>query len=139
MEQASSKKCRGLVACASAAGEKDSNGSQFFITLERCDQLDRLHTIFGRVSGETVFTVTRMGEVEVGEDDRPLDPPKIVNSEVLWPPFDDIVPRTTPTQRLAAAAAAAELQRLEDITERKQKGALHMTLSYSVQDHSGIR
>lgn len=39
---------RGLVACANA-GSPNSNGSQFFITLDRCDWLDRKHTIFGKV------------------------------------------------------------------------------------------
>jgi peptidyl-prolyl cis-trans isomerase SDCCAG10 len=58
----------------------------------------------------------------MGDDDRPLDPPKVVSSEVLWPPFDDIVPRTTPAQRAAAAEAAAQKQKLAEIRERKQKG-----------------
>lgn len=39
---------RGLVACANA-GTPHSNGSQFFISLDRCDWLDRKNTIFGKV------------------------------------------------------------------------------------------
>ncbi|RVW52383.1 Peptidyl-prolyl cis-trans isomerase CYP57 [Vitis vinifera] len=39
---------RGLVACANA-GSPNSNGSQFFISLDRCDWLDRKNTIFGKV------------------------------------------------------------------------------------------
>lgn len=39
---------RGLVACANA-GTPHSNGSQFFITLDRCDWLDKKNTIFGKV------------------------------------------------------------------------------------------
>lgn len=39
---------RGLVACANA-GSPHSNGSQFFISLDRCDWLDRRNTIFGKV------------------------------------------------------------------------------------------
>lgn len=39
---------RGLVACANA-GSPHSNGSQFFISLDRCDWLDRKNTIFGKV------------------------------------------------------------------------------------------
>ena len=39
---------RGLVACANA-GTPHSNGSQFFISLDRCDWLDKKNTIFGKV------------------------------------------------------------------------------------------
>lgn len=42
-------KHRGLVACA-GSGSPNTNGSQFFITLDRCDWLDKKHTIFGKVT-----------------------------------------------------------------------------------------
>ncbi|MED6140891.1 cytochrome P450 monooxygenase 57 [Stylosanthes scabra] len=76
------------------AGPPNSNGSQFFITLDRCDWLDRKHTIFGKVTGDTMYNLLRLGEVETDKDDRPLNPPpKILSVEVLWNPFEDIVPR----------------------------------------------
>lgn len=120
------------MACANEAGKADSNGSQFFITTERCDHLDRQNTIFGRVSGDTIFTVLRIQEVEVDDHDRPADPPTITSCEVLLPPFDDIVPRVTPEERRAKAAAAVEAKRLADVRERKQHGtileyAFHLT------------
>ena len=40
---------RGVVACANA-GSPHSNGSQFFISLDKCDWLDRKSTIFGKVT-----------------------------------------------------------------------------------------
>ena len=46
---------RGHVAMANS-GARDTNGSQFFITLERCDWIDRKHTIFGKVGGHTIYT-----------------------------------------------------------------------------------
>jgi peptidyl-prolyl cis-trans isomerase SDCCAG10 len=110
------------VACASDGQSDSSNGSQFFITTERADELTRKYTIFGRVSGETIFTVLRMQEVEVDDTDRPVDPPVITSCEVLLPPFDDIVPRTTPAEKKAKAAAAAEAKKLADIKKRKQQG-----------------
>ncbi|XP_022941219.1 peptidyl-prolyl cis-trans isomerase CYP57 [Cucurbita moschata] len=85
-------KHRGLVACANA-GSPHSNGSQFFITLSRCDDLDKKHTIFGKVTGDSIYNLTSLGEFETDKDDRPVDPPKIKSVEVLWNPFDDIVPR----------------------------------------------
>lgn len=40
--------------------------------------------------------------VQVDEsNDRPTDPPKITSVEVLWNPFEDIVPRTTAAERRA--------------------------------------
>lgn len=84
---------RGLVACANA-GSPHSNGSQFFISLDRCDWLDRKNTIFGKVTGDSIFNLLRLGEVDTDKNDRPLDPPpKLLSVEVLWNPFEDIVPR----------------------------------------------
>ncbi|XP_029654466.1 peptidyl-prolyl cis-trans isomerase ppi1-like [Octopus sinensis] len=52
---------------------KDSNGSQFFITLCPCQQLDMKHTIFGRVdSGMSV--IRRIGMVDTDHNDKPIDP-----------------------------------------------------------------
>ena len=83
---------RGQVAMANA-GSRDTNGSQFFITLERCDWIDRKHTIFGKVVGHTIYNALQIAELEV-EGDRPVEPhPKIIKAEVLWNPFEDIVPR----------------------------------------------
>ncbi|XP_011081653.1 peptidyl-prolyl cis-trans isomerase CYP57 [Sesamum indicum] len=96
-------KHRGLVACA-GAGAANSNGSQFFITLDRCDWLDKKHTIFGKVTGDSIFNLLQLGEVETDKDDRPLDPlPKILSVEVLWNPFDDIVPRIIAAKSLPSS------------------------------------
>lgn len=91
---------RGLVACANA-GSQNSNGSQFFITLDRCDWLDRKHTIFGKVTGDSLYNLLNFAEVETDKDDRPLEsPPKLISVEVIWNPFDDIVPRTEPAKSM---------------------------------------
>jgi len=95
---------RGLVACANQ-NAPHTNGSQFFITLDACNFLDRKNTIFGKVVGDTIYNVTRMGDLEVDDSDRPTDPPKITDVEVIWNPFDDIVPRTTAEERRAAREA----------------------------------
>ncbi|XP_078167890.1 cyclophilin-like peptidyl-prolyl cis-trans isomerase family protein [Carex rostrata] len=86
---------RGLVACANA-GTPHSNGSQFFMTLDRCEWLDKKSTIFGKVTGDSIYNLLRLGEVDSDKDDRPLQPPKILSVEVLWNPFDDIAPREKP-------------------------------------------
>ncbi|XP_076614701.1 spliceosome-associated protein CWC27 homolog [Chaetodon auriga] len=82
---------RGLVAMANA-GPHD-NGSQFFFTLGRADELNNKHTIFGKVTGDTIYNMLRLAEVECDDEERPLNAHKIKTAEVLHCPFDDIVPR----------------------------------------------
>uniref|UniRef100_A0A667XAZ6 Spliceosome-associated protein CWC27 homolog n=1 Tax=Myripristis murdjan TaxID=586833 RepID=A0A667XAZ6_9TELE len=82
---------RGLVAMANS-GPHD-NGSQFFFTLGRADELNNKHTIFGKITGDTVYNMLRLAEVECDNDERPLNPHKIRTTEVLHSPFDDIIPR----------------------------------------------
>lgn len=83
---------RGQVAMANE-NKPNTNQSQFFITLGACDWLDRKHTIFGKVTGNTFYNLSRLGEAETTEADRPVDKHVIRSVEVLWNPFDDIVPR----------------------------------------------
>eukprot|EP01080_Neovahlkampfia_damariscottae_P011203 gene11203-4023_t len=81
---------RGLLACA---GQKNQNDSQFFITLEKTESLNYKHTIFAKIVGDTIFNILKMSDYEVDDQDKPLYPPKILKTEVVWNPFDDIVPR----------------------------------------------
>ena len=83
---------RGLLACANQS-KPNTNGSQFFITLAACRHLDGKHTIFGKIVGPTMFNVLQMENLEIGEDDRPVYPPKILSTKVVRNPFGDIQPR----------------------------------------------
>ncbi|KAL6615032.1 hypothetical protein ACP70R_037302 [Stipagrostis hirtigluma subsp. patula] len=96
---------RGLVACANA-GTPHSNGSQFFITLDRCDWLDKKNTIFGKVTGDSIFNLLALADIETDKDDRPVYPQKILSVEVLWDPFEDIVPRQLKKPESATKADA---------------------------------
>jgi peptidyl-prolyl cis-trans isomerase SDCCAG10 len=82
---------RGLLGMANEG--PDSNGSQFFITLGETPELQGKNTLFGRVEGETIYNVARMGEGEVGDNERPLYPVRIMGTEVLVNPFKDMVRR----------------------------------------------
>ena len=67
---------RGLVGCASS--KPNDNTSQFFITLDHAEELTNKHTLFGKVTGNTIFNVLKMGEVATDSDDHPEEAPRIV-------------------------------------------------------------
>lgn len=84
---------RGLVGLANAG--KDDNGSQFFFTFGPSPELNNKHTIVGKVVGNTLYNMLKLEEFLVDRNDKPKDPPKIIKTEILSNPFDDILPRTT--------------------------------------------
>ncbi|CAO1618588.1 unnamed protein product [Sympodiomycopsis kandeliae] len=97
---------RGLLAMANP-GESNHNESQFFLTLDSTPELQNKHTLFGRISGPTVYNLLSLSEVELSETepDRPVFPPKLHSVKVLENPFDDIVPRITKAEKKEQEAA----------------------------------
>lgn len=87
---------RGLLGMANEG--PNSNGSQFFLTLGATPELQGRNTLFGRVAGDTIYNLSRMGEVEV-EGERPVYPMRVERVEILINPFEDMKarPRTAPT------------------------------------------
>ncbi|ESO86646.1 hypothetical protein LOTGIDRAFT_194800 [Lottia gigantea] len=82
---------RGLVAMANAGAH--DNGSQFFFTMAPAPELQNKHTIFGKVAGNTVYNMIKLQESEVDGNERPFHPYRIIKTQVLSNPFDDIIPR----------------------------------------------
>lgn len=82
---------RGMVAMANS--KRDDNRTQFFITLDKTPWLDRINTIFGKVANNTIYNAIRISECEVDKNDKPLIMPRILSTEVIINPFDDIIPR----------------------------------------------
>jgi len=76
-------------------GAPNMNESQFFMTVDQCSWLDRKHTIFGKIEGQTIFNLLAIAELETDSNDRPVcEPmPMILSAQVIDNPFDDIEPR----------------------------------------------
>lgn len=94
---------RGLLGMANEG--KDSNGSQFFLTLGATAELQGKHTMFGRVEGDTIYNLMKIGEAEMAEgegSERPLYPTRITGAEILVNPFPDMVARAREAPRTKA-------------------------------------
>lgn len=84
---------RGIVAMANK-NIANTNGSQFFITMDKCQWLDKKHTIFGKVVGDTYFNAHSIADIPTRDDYPVVDMiPKIIRTEVVINPFVDIIPR----------------------------------------------
>ncbi|KAI1825189.1 cyclophilin-like protein [Xylaria intraflava] len=85
---------RGLLGMANE-DKPDTNGSQFFFTLGKAEELNSKNTVFGRIVGDTIYNLARMADAEIAEgSERPLYPIRITDTEILVNPFDDMKKRT---------------------------------------------
>ncbi|KAH9275051.1 hypothetical protein BASA83_002765 [Batrachochytrium salamandrivorans] len=116
---------RGLLAMANTG--PNSNRSQFFFTLGKTEELNRQNTIFGKIVGDTIYNLLKIGELEIGSDERPIYPAKILNTHIMSNPFDDIIPRTTAEDRAAVLEReAAQLAKEQDALRPKSKKNLSL-------------
>jgi peptidyl-prolyl cis-trans isomerase SDCCAG10 len=107
---------RGLLGMANEG--KDSNGSQFFITLGSTPELQGKHTMFGRIEGETIYNLMKMAEVEMTEEEgseRPMYPTKVTGSEILVNPFEGMEARVREAPRTTGSD-----KRGKDVRKRKK-------------------
>ena len=86
---------RGVVAMANK-NKPNTNGSQFFITLDKCEDMNKRFTIFGKVTGPTYFNAVNISNLSSDEDGCPImnddEKPKILNTEVVINPFSELKP-----------------------------------------------
>ncbi|MEA1915221.1 MAG: peptidylprolyl isomerase [Campylobacterota bacterium] len=70
----------GILAMANSG--PNTNGSQFFITTVPTSWLNGKHTIFGYVSKESMNTVKKLENVQVGYRDKPVKEQKIIKAYI---------------------------------------------------------
>ncbi len=84
---------RGLLGMANEG--PNTNLSQFFLTFAATPELQGKNTLFGRVAGDTIYNLARIGEQEV-DGERPVYQIMLERVEILINSFQDMVahPRT---------------------------------------------
>jgi cyclophilin family peptidyl-prolyl cis-trans isomerase len=72
-----------VLAMAKKPGDKDSSGSQFYLTVGKAHHLDGQHVVFGAViEGQDVARAISIGAIAPGTSDRPSAPETILATEV---------------------------------------------------------
>lgn len=105
---------RGLLGMANSGA--NDNGSQFFFTLGATPELQNKHTLFGKVTGDTIYNMIKLEDGVIDEDERPKYPHKIVKTVVLNNPFEDIEPRN------------AAVKEKKDKSTKREKGVKNFGL-----------
>merc|ERR1712129_300826 len=76
----------GVVSMANSG--KNTNRSQFFVSLKSCQHLDNKHSVFGRVVGGLQLLGV-FNNWDTGADDRPKKEIKLIRTEVFKNPFKE--------------------------------------------------
>ncbi|KAF9324568.1 hypothetical protein BG006_000407 [Podila minutissima] len=127
---------RGLVAMANS-GQPNDNRSQFFITLDATPELQNKHTIFGKIGGDTIFNVLKIGSLEVDANERPLYPPTVTGCTIVVNPFDDIVPRISRQEQEAARLRELEAQKKPEKQKKQKKNVALLSFADDAPDEDG--
>lgn len=109
---------RGLLAMTNISPDNGiRHCTQFFLTLGPVPDLERQATIFGKITGDTIYNLVRMEEVD---DARTI---VIRRIKVVINPFDDIIPRSFSKDDALvgkkSAAAGGRLSFMPDTLESK--------------------
>ncbi|KAG0099136.1 hypothetical protein BGZ93_009020 [Podila epicladia] len=127
---------RGLVAMANS-GQPNDNRSQFFITLDATPELQNKHTIFGKIEGDTIYNVLKIGSLEVDANERPLYPPTVTGCTIVVNPFDDIVPRISRQEQEAARLRELEAQKKPEKQKKQKKNVALLSFADDAPDEDG--
>ncbi|KEG03104.1 hypothetical protein YYE_02035 [Plasmodium vinckei vinckei] len=83
----------GCVAFANLNIDNPSNGSQFFITLDKSESLNNKSTIFGKVAKHSLYNLMKFNNIKTNKNDEPIeDVPYIEYIKVIENPFHHLVP-----------------------------------------------
>ena len=107
---------RGLLGLAAPASAAGVDSGQWFVTLRAAEELTGQHVLFGKVTGETVYNLGRLDEVEVrGEE--PVNAPRVRSVEVLLCPWEGMREEAEREE-----AEARERRKAEEAKARRAEG-----------------
>jgi len=71
------------------------------LTFNACEWLNKKHTIFGKVVGDTIYNLINMDKVKIDAEGRPAEDMRIISTKVIVNPFPDIIVRNLHVAPLA--------------------------------------
>lgn len=106
---------RGVLSMANKG--PNSNGSQFFILFKSAPHLDGKHTVFGRLSQESLNVLKSIENVDTDLESRPKEPIRIIKAGIIENPLD-----THAMEQEKAAFLAEKAKKEQAAKDKKERG-----------------
>lgn len=105
------------------------NGGEFFISLAELAKWNGKKTLFGKVIGNSIYNVVRIGDSEL-ENGKPIFGTKILKTEVIVKYFEDLV---LPEEKQEVVDSDKKIQKKSSKKNNKRKRKL-VTINYDDDD-----
>jgi peptidyl-prolyl cis-trans isomerase-like protein 2 len=106
---------RGVLSMANKG--RNTNTSQFFILFKSASHLDGKHTVFGKLTQESMSVLKSIEEIETDAEARPKEPIRIIKAGIIENPLDSHAMAQEKAQEAALKAKKAQEEK-----DRKERG-----------------
>ncbi|VWU50434.1 peptidyl-prolyl cis-trans isomerase, putative [Hepatocystis sp. ex Piliocolobus tephrosceles] len=114
-----------------------SNGSQFFITLDKVEYLNNKSTLFGKVAKHSLYNLLKFNNIKTNKNDEPIeDIPYIEYIKIIENPFYHLVPYTnydaiTSSNKIGNTKELKTDEKYNNIVQKKKKKINNNLLSFN--------
>ncbi|CRH03911.1 peptidyl-prolyl cis-trans isomerase, putative [Plasmodium relictum] len=119
----------GCLSFANLNIDKPSNGSQFFITLDKVEYLNNKSTLFGKVAKHSIYNLLKFNNIKTNKNDEPIeDIPYIEYIKIIENPFHHLVPYINYEDNLKDNKSNTKY---EDLKRKEKKQLKYNLLSFN--------
>ncbi|CRG95745.1 peptidyl-prolyl cis-trans isomerase, putative [Plasmodium gallinaceum] len=124
----------GCLSFANLNIDKPSNGSQFFITLDKVEYLNNKSTLFGKVAKHSIYNLLKFNNIKTNKNDEPIeDIPYIEYIKIIENPFHHLVPYTNYEDNLKDDKPNTKSESLKK-KEKKQLKCNLLSFNYNISE-----
>ncbi|SOV82797.1 peptidyl-prolyl cis-trans isomerase [Plasmodium reichenowi] len=127
----------GCLSFANLNIDKPSNGSQFFITLDKAEYLNNKNTLFGKVAKHSIYNLLKFNNIKTNKHDKPIeDIPCIEYVKIIENPFHHLVPSINYEYNTKNQNVKDKNEYLNKTKKKKEKNLLSFDCDQELSDDS---
>ncbi|EWC85590.1 hypothetical protein PFNF54_05257 [Plasmodium falciparum NF54] len=127
----------GCLSFANLNIDKPSNGSQFFITLDKAEYLNNKNTLFGKVAKHSIYNLLKFNNIKTNKHDKPIeDIPYIEYVKIIENPFHHLVPSINYEYNTKNQNVKDKNEYLNKTKKKKEQNLLSFDYDQEISDDS---